>query len=141
MKLIAVNRTQVYRAVIDMLRSKSDNEKWSVELKRYRRLRTLKQNSFEHLLYDVMAHDLDMAASHIKTSVKEQGGPFLRDPLHPDKLIPKPSSECNIEDLGVRIEYAFRLWNEFTETEAPLEFITEWEEIKRREKENEETRN
>ncbi len=141
MKLIAVDRIQVYRAVVATLWHKKDEEKWTVELKRYRPGKTLKQNSFFHLICDYIAQHPQIQSSmkSIKQSIYENHPLRIRDPLHADKFIIKTIADCDIDQAGHYIESAFI---EAAEQSIDMrEFITEWEEIKRREKENEETRN
>ena len=137
MKLIAVDRIQVYRAVVATLWHKKDEEKWTVELKRYRPGKTLKQNSFFHLICDYIALQPQVQSSikHIKQSIYENHPLRIRDPLHADKFIIKTISDCDIDQAGHYIESAFI---EAAEQSIDMrEFITEWEEIKQKEKENE----
>lgn len=140
MKLIAINRQQVYRAVMQELKDKSDTDKWTVELKKYRPSKTLKQNGFFHLVCDYIARHPQIQSSmkNIKQSVYENHPLRIRDPLHADKFIIKTIADCDIDQAGHYIESAFI---EAAEQSIDMrEFITEWEEIKRRERENDHVR-
>ena len=133
MKLVAVTRQEVYNAVVNELKHKSDKDKFTVSLKKYKPPRTLKQNAFFHLVCDYLADHPQIQSSiqHIKQSVYENHPLKVRDPLHADKFIIKTISDCNIEQAGHYIEAVFM---EAAEQGIDMrEFITEWQEIKRRE--------
>ena len=96
MKLVNVDRVQVYRAVVDTIKRKSDKEKWSVELKKYMPRRTLKQNSYFHKLCQLLAQYDGSDPDLIKDGIKEKYGYKVETPL--GNLVPKPSHLCDIGD-------------------------------------------
>ena len=136
MKRSNINRTDVYRAVIGYIRKKSDKEKFSLELKKYKLPRTLKQNAFFHLCCTYLGDHpkIQSPMKHIKQSIYENHPLRVRDPLHADKLITKTISDCNIEQAGHYIEAVFM---EAADQAIDMtDFIDDWKAIKERENAN-----
>lgn len=125
MKIVKENRHEIYRKVGEYLKDKKDNEFFNTEIKKWKPIRTLKQNSFEHLLYDYVGCMLGMDPAEVKIGIKEKYGPYI---ISFDKIAPKPSHLCNIEEISPRIEGCFI---EAGDQGIDMrEFIKQWQEIK-----------
>lgn len=125
MKIIKKDRHETYRELGEYLNIQKDNAFFNTEIKKWKPLRTLKQNSFEHLLYDYVGYKLGMDPGIVKIGIKEKFGPFI---MSFEKLVPKPSHLCDIEEISPRIEGCFA---EAGDQGIDMrEFIERWQEIK-----------
>ena len=125
MKIIKKDRHETYQELGEYLKNRKDNEFFNVEIKKWKPIRTLKQNSFEHLLYDYVGYMLGMDPGIVKIGIKEKYGPFI---MSFDKLVPKPSHLCNILEISPRIEGCFI---EAGDQGIDMrEFINQWQEIR-----------
>jgi len=127
----------------------------SIDIKEWKSKRTLKQNNFEHLLYEKIVQKIAYenhenpnyiieilrmnyvpSEEEVKAVIKEDGGPWI---MIGDKRCAKPSSSLNVEESSHRIEHAFIM----ATTEWGLDMsdvIKEWEEIKSRESKQKDNR-
>lgn len=121
---------KVLGLVFEYITQVKSNERLTIIIKKYQPTRTLKQNAFEHLLYDYLGAVIGINPALVKEGIKQKYGPYKRVF---DKLVPIPSHECDIEEMSKRIEGVFI---EAGEQEPPVdmnEFIAEWRTIKERE--------
>jgi len=110
---------------VERLKKYTEKDVLAIEVKKWRPVRTLKQNAFEHLLYDYIAHETWMDAANVKAGIKQKYGPWIKVF---DEFIPRPSHLCTVEDIGERIEGCFIEMGELgIDT---IEFIREWQAIR-----------
>ena len=128
MKFENVTKREAAYQLGRFLNTLDDNARVTLEVKKYRPRRTLTQNAFEHLLYDYIGKHSGMNPDLIKEHVKQEYGPWKRVF---DKNVPIPSSQCDIFEIGQRIEGCFAVMDYLDMYEAKLNFLKEWQELKR----------
>ena len=132
MKWEKIEKDIVLWTVGEALREYKDGALLTVEVKRWKPIRTLTQNGFFHLLLGYLAHEMDMDAGLIKDGIKQKYG--YRMSIF-GELTPKPSHLCDrFEEMSVLIEGCFR---EAGEQGLDMrDWIRRWEQI-RKERANE----
>ncbi|MCF7945934.1 MAG: hypothetical protein K9L24_03680 [Spirochaetia bacterium] len=75
-----------------------------LELKRWRRERTLSQNSLFHAIIGEIAKNTGMCPEIVKQGIKEQYGEKV--PGWKGRMMPKPSHLCNTKEMGQLIDGA-----------------------------------
>ena len=117
---------------IEKLRQYKEKDLLSVEVKKWKPIRTLTQNKFFHLLCQYLASELKMDMALVKEGIKERYG--VRVKVF-DKLVPKPSHLCNkFEEMSQLIEGVFIEAGE--QGIDMTDWIKQWMEIKERRDEN-----
>ena len=127
MKFEKIDKDQVLWCIGEALREYKDGALLTVEVKRWKPIRTLTQNAFFHLLLGHLAHEMDMDAGLIKDGIKEKYG--FRVSMF-GRLVPKPSHLCDrIEEMSALIEGCFR---EAGEQGLDMrDWIRRWEQIRK----------
>lgn len=122
-----IDKDEVLWRVGEVLQGFKDGTSFTVEVKRWRPMRTLTQNAFFHLLLGHLAHEMDMDAGLIKDGIKEKYGYRI---MVFGKLVPKPSHLCDrFEEMSALIEGGFR---EAGEQGIDMrDWIRRWEQIKK----------
>lgn len=78
----------------------------TIEVKKYKPLRTLSQNAFFHKTVGYLAFKLGMDADFVKEGIKDLYG--YRMKVYQGSLIPKPSHLCNkFEEMNALIQGCF----------------------------------
>ncbi len=106
----------------------NDKDLLTIEVKKYKPLRTLSQNAFFHKTVAYLAFKLGMDAEFVKEGIKDLYG--YRMKVYQGSLIPKPSHLCNkFEEMNALIEGCFR---EAGEQQIDMrDYIQKWEEFKK----------
>ena len=126
---LVIDSTEVFK-LPSIYQSYKDKD-LSVELKQFRKRRTLDQNSFFHLLIRELAFQLYGSYEKsfqelLKAGIKDLYGYKIK---FKEKFIPKPSSICDTVEMGSLIEGCFM---EASEQGIDMtEFLQQWEEIKK----------
>ena len=111
----------------DMSQYKPD-DLLTIEVKKYKPLRTLTQNAFFHKTVGYLAWKLGMDAGLVKDAIKRDYGYKAKD--YKGKYIPKPSHLCNkFEEMSALIEGCFA---EAGEQGIDMrEYVIKWEQYKK----------
>lgn len=101
----------------------------TIEVKKYKPVRTLSQNAFFHKTVAYLAHELHMDAGLVKDGIKFLYGYQMMGLRN--KLVPIPSHLCNShEEMSVLIEGCFI---EAGEQGIDMrDYINEWEQYKKK---------
>ena len=136
MKWEKIEKDIVLWTVGEALREYKDGALLTVEVKRWKPIRTLTQNAFFHLLVGHLAHEMDMDAGLIKDGIKEKYG--YRVSMF-GRLVPKPSHLCDrFDEMSALIEGGFREAGEHNPPIDMRDWIRRWEQI-RKERANDDT--
>jgi len=126
--IIADDESKAY--YYDMKQYKPDDQ-LTIEVKKYKPVRTLTQNAFFHKTVGYLAFKLGMDAVDVKEGIKSMYGYKMR--VYGGDLIPKPSSQCNkFEEMSALIEGCFREAGE--QSIDMRDYVLQWERFKKERK-------
>lgn len=104
------------------------NNLFDIDIKIYKKKRTLTQLAFVHVLFQYGAQKLGMSKELIKQSIKELYGYREQNIFKPGQLVLKSLSEYAIDEITVIVNGCFV---EFGEQGVDMrEFIIQWQKIR-----------